>query len=256
MRGLGVTGTGRAGRALIARFTAAGLCPEHLAETADAARQAEFRLGLQVLVLVSDDVAEVEALLFEGPRLGRDVGMLSHIVIVGTLPLRYVRALRGRIARQVALADLPFSGGMRALSLGRAAFHLGATPEAAAEIAPLLQALGAPVSRMGPFGAGTAAKVMQDALATSANAMTRLALDWAAAQGLDDRALLDMSGTLLAGLNGPLRDRPEEETSAVDCDHLSEAVEAALDSALCGAQLTPPRAHGQIVRPGKDRTLH
>ena len=45
---------------------------------------------------------------------------------------------------------------------------------------------------MGDFGAGMTAKVLNNLLAASHTAMTRLVLDWADAQGVEEGKLLDL----------------------------------------------------------------
>ncbi len=55
---------------------------------------------------------------------------------------------------------------------------------------PLFDAMGSHFHRMGTFGTGMAAKVLNNLLAASNTAMTRLVLDWADQAGLDERRFL------------------------------------------------------------------
>ena len=60
---------------------------------------------------------------------------------------------------------------------------------------PLFSAMGAHFHRLGGFGAGMQAKVLNNLLAASNTAMTRLVLDWADQAGLEPEALLQLIGT-------------------------------------------------------------
>lgn len=216
---------------------------------------AGFAAGLRTLILVPRDIGEAEVLLFERHALARAPG-LKTLVIAATLSPRYVRALRGRIAGSVALVDAPFSGTPRAAEEGRLSFFLGGPKDEIAHLAPLFDHLGRQVMRMGGFGTAMAAKVMNDYLAASSNAMTRLALDWAEAQGIDEARLLDMSGNVLAGLTMPGYDLMDASSDDDSVSALVRDVESALDTALTGAHLTPPRSMEQIFRGMKARPLH
>ncbi len=63
------------------------------------------------------------------------------------------------------------------------------------QVAPLLKAMGTHVHDMGAFGAGMTAKVLNNLLAASNTAMTRLVLDWADAEGVDEARLLALINT-------------------------------------------------------------
>jgi hypothetical protein len=102
-----------------------------------------------------------------------------------------------------------------------------------------------------------AAKVMNDFLAASSNAMTRIALDWAEAQGIDEARLLDVAGETLPGLTGAGLDAADHGQGGDDCViALVREVEIALDNALAGAHLTPPRALEDVFRGLRQRHLH
>jgi len=55
---------------------------------------------------------------------------------------------------------------------------------------PLFKAMGQDIHRMGAFGAGMTAKVLNNLLAAGSTAMTRLVLDWADASGVEEGKLL------------------------------------------------------------------
>ena len=59
-------------------------------------------------------------------------------------------------------------------------------------IMPMLKAMGSQIHHMGEFGAGMTAKVLNNLLAASHTAMTRLVLDWADQAGINESKLLDV----------------------------------------------------------------
>ncbi len=250
MPGLGIAGSGRAARPFLARLRAGGLAP----------RQATGGLaGLTTLIIVPRDIGECEALLFEPEGFAKSAPDLQTIIIASTLSPRYVRALRGRIRAGIALVDAPFTGTQLAAEEGRLTFFLGGPKEDVNRLAPIFDRLGAKAIRMGGFGAAMAAKVMNDFLAASSNAMTRIALDWAEAQGIDEARLLGITGETLS-LAAPGIDAGDQTPAGAagdDCvNALVREVEIALDNALAGAHLTPPRALEDVFRGLRQRHLH
>lgn len=251
MPGLGIAGSGRAARAFAARLRATGLAPRPAAD--------DFQ-GLRTLLLVPTDIGECESLLFEAEGFARRAPSLQVIILAATLSPRYARALRGRIRPEIALVDAPFTGTQRAAEDGRLSFFLGGRKDEVERLAPVFDRLGAKAIRMGGFGAAMAAKVMNDFLAASSNAMTRIALDWAEAQGIDEVRLLGITGETLGGLAAPgmdLGDQTPAGAAGDDCvTALVREVEIALDNALAGAHLTPPRALEDVFRGLRQRHLH
>ncbi|MCB2116680.1 MAG: NAD(P)-dependent oxidoreductase [Rhodobacteraceae bacterium] len=250
---IAIAGGARAARAFAARLAAAGFQVEN------AQSRAATGSSARTLLLVPQDLAECEALLFETQALARRQPAFERIVIAATLSPRYMRALRGRISPSIVLLDAPFSGTSRAAEQGRLSFFLGGRADDIAALQPVLAHLGRRAVRMGGFGAATAAKVMNDFLAASSNAMTRIALDWAEAQGIDEARLVDMTGETLGGLVATGHDLPEAALSGSgdDCvTSLVREVEIALDNALAGAHLTPPRALEDVFRGLRQRHLH
>lgn len=265
MQGVGLAGSARVGLPMLARLNAAGipaasygLAPAGgAAQSRDDAGAADFAMGLRVLILTAGDIAEAEALLFETAALARRAGSLQTIIIAATLSPRYVRALRGRIGEAVALIDAPFTGGMRAAAEGRLSFLLGGGRDEIARLQPLFDILGRQSHHMGAYGTAMASKVLSDCLAATSTAMTRIALDWAEAQGIDETQLLEMIGASL-GRNpgGPGTEPAGPDSAGETMSHLISEVEGALDTALTGAHLIPPRAMEQVFRTMKSRALH
>lgn len=88
------------------------------------------------------------------------------------------------------------SGAQIAAQQARLSFMLGGGEEADLDAAqPLFDAMGPHFHRMGGFGAGMQAKVLNNLLATASTAMTRLVPDWADQAGLDEDKLLSLIHT-------------------------------------------------------------
>ncbi len=266
MDGIGIAGSGRIARSFVARISEAGIATSTFGvSTADgvadrSARAAQrFVSGLQTLILLPADIAETEALLFDEQGFARNVKSLTTIILAATLSPRYVRALRGRIDARVVLIDAPVIGAGRAADEGRVTLFLGGPQERIGAMKPLFDILSKKTVRMGGFGSAMAAKVMNDFLAATTTAVTRIALDWAEAQGIDEARIVE-----LAGRGGEGGDTPEDtptfcpigQQTEESISMLIHEVENAFDSALAGAHLTPPRAFENIMRNAKARHLH
>jgi 3-hydroxyisobutyrate dehydrogenase-like beta-hydroxyacid dehydrogenase len=266
MDGIGIAGSGRIARSFAARLVEAGLkvgtfgvsMPDVAADRSARAAQ-RFVSGLRTLILVPADIAETEALLFEEQGFARNPKSLTTIVIVATLSPRYVRALRGRIDGQITLIDAPAIGTGRIADEGRLTLFLGGPPDRIAAIKPLFDIIAKKTLRMGGFGSAMAAKVMNDFLSATTTAVTRIALDWAEAQGIDEARIVE-----LAGRGGEGLDMPEDvptycpigQQTEESITMLIHEVENAFDTALAGAHLTPPRAFEDMMRNVKTRHLH
>jgi 3-hydroxyisobutyrate dehydrogenase-like beta-hydroxyacid dehydrogenase len=171
---------------------------------------------------------------------------LARIVICSTLSPRYLYALHPRVPAHIALIDAPMSGAAIAAQEARLTFMLGAQAAEVEALRPLLMAMGRQIHHMGPFGAGMEAKVLNNLLAASSTAMTRLVLDWADAAGIDQTRLM----ALIAASSGQnwfashfdaiefARDGHSDDNSI---GILVKDVESALDAAPKGAATDLPR---------------
>ncbi len=253
---IGIAGCGRMGAPMLAALRAAGLPargfdlrapatygPLAPAMTDDAD---SFAQGLTTLITVVRDIAQTEDVLFGTQGLVMRAPDLATVVISSTLSPRYVRALRQRVPAQIALVDAPMSGAAIAAREARLSFMLGGKPADLDRLAPLLAAMGHHQHRMGGFGAGMAAKVLNNLLAASNTAMTRLVLDWADDAGLDRAALL----ALIHTSSGQNWFASNFETIEFARDGLTpdntiailvKDVASALDAAPGGADTTLPR---------------
>ena len=166
--------------------------------------------------------------------------------------------LRARVPDHITLIDAPMSGAQIAAEAGTLSFMLGGTTEDIAAVQPLLNAMGQSFHHMGDFGAGMQAKVLNNLLAASHTAMTRLVLEWADDAGLDETKLL----ALIAASSGQnwlasgfeqiefARDGHAEDNSI---GILVKDVAAALDAAPDGADTRLPRMVKSNIKALKPR---
>jgi 3-hydroxyisobutyrate dehydrogenase-like beta-hydroxyacid dehydrogenase len=201
---VGVAGCGRMGlpmaRAMArAGFDVRGFDVRPVAEFGDFVSRMEpdpaaFAAHAEVLFTVVRDMRQTDDLLFDAQALlGRDHAV-RLLVVCSTLSPRYVQALAGRLPPGIWLVDAPMSGAQVSAEEARLsfmlAFMLGGAAEDLDALDPLLRAMGIRFHRMGPTGAGMTAKVLNNLVAATSTAVTRLALDWADRLGVDERRLL------------------------------------------------------------------
>lgn len=259
---IGVAGCGRMGapmlQALIeAGFPAGGydIRPRHVTITAD---PLAFSEKLNVLITVVRDADETDDVLFGRGNLVARAAGLRWIILSSTLSPRYVRDLRERIPHHIRLVDAPMSGAQVAAQRKALSFMLGGSIGDLDHLHPLFTAMGRHFHRMGPFGSGMQAKVLNNLLAASSTAMTRLVLDWADAAAIDEKSLLDLISTssgqnwLASGFEEIEFARDgwaEDNTIGI----LSKDIEAALDAAPQDADTRLPTAVHTAIRLLKPR---
>jgi 3-hydroxyisobutyrate dehydrogenase len=191
----GVAGCGRMGFGMLANLRKAGLDARGFDIRPIAGVETEittFADGLTTVFTVVRDTDQTDALLFDVQGLIGKADHLQRIVISSTLSPKYVKGLRTRVPDRITLIDAPMSGAQVKADAGTLTFMTGGPT---AEVMPALAAMGDEIHNMGTFGAGMTAKVLNNLLAASNTAMTRLVLDWADAEGVDEARLLDLIST-------------------------------------------------------------
>lgn len=201
---IGIAGCGRMGEPMLAAlikagFEARGFDTRPLSDytglrphiTNDPTR---FAADLDTLITVVRDIDQTEDVLF-GAQSFAAAPNLSRIIISSTLSPRYVLNLRDRVSAHITLIDAPMSGARIAAQEARLSFMLGGTQCDLDAAQPLFAAMGAHFHHMGDFGAGMQAKVLNNLLAASNTAMTRMVLDWADQAGIDPDRLLALIET-------------------------------------------------------------
>ena len=258
----GVAGCGRMGAPMLAALRAAGLPArgydvvpmDSLHITDDVA---VFSEELDTLITVVRDIEQTEAVLF-GEQNFAAIPTLIRIIISSTLSPKYVNSLRARVPSHIALIDAPMSGAQIAAQEARLSFMIGGDTSDIDGAMPLFHAMGKHFHRMGDYGAGMQAKVLNNLLAASNTAMTRLILDWADAADLDRSALLDLIHTssgqnwFASGFNAIEFARDgfaPDNTIAI----LVKDVASALDAAPEGVDTTLPETVQRIIAALKPR---
>ena len=215
------------------------LCP-HISNNV-----AEFSQNLGTLITVVRDIPQTDDVLF-GAQNFSSTASLERIIICSTLSPRYTKGLRDRVPAHITLIDAPMSGAQIAAEEARLSFMLGGDPAELERCDPIFAAMGTHFHKMGPFGAGMQAKVLNNLLAASNTAMTRLVLDWADQVGLDETALLNLIHTS-SGQNWFASNFDDIEFSrdGLEDDNtiaiLVKDVESALDAAPTGSDTTLPK---------------
>lgn len=253
---IGVAGCGRMGRPMLAALRDAGLPasgfdirpPSEYGDfgCAMSGDPDAFADGLTCLISVVRDEAQTEEVLFTRQGFVERAGDLRGVVLCSTLSPRYVRGLRARVPERIRLVDAPMSGAVIGAEERRLSFMLGGDDATLDALMPLFEAMGRSIFRMGVYGSGAKAKTLNNLLAASHTAMTRLVLDWADAAGIDEGRLLDLieasSGQnwLASGM-----DTIEFARHGWEPDNsiqiLVKDVEAALDDAPEGADMSLPK---------------
>lgn len=154
-----------------------------------------FSPGLRHLFTVVRDIPQTEDVLFSDQAFLTRAPDLESVIICSTLSPRYTRDLRARVPDHIRLIDAPMSGAQIAAENARLSFMLGGAEEDLDHLHPAFTAMGAHFHRMGPFGMGMQAKVLNNMLAAAHTALTRQVLDWAAEAGLDQKRFLDLVHT-------------------------------------------------------------
>jgi 3-hydroxyisobutyrate dehydrogenase-like beta-hydroxyacid dehydrogenase len=260
---IGLAGVGRMGRPMLmalreAGFEAQGFDIKPRDSYQDFAHAvtddpAEFSDGLTTLLTVVRDIPQTEDVLFGAQNLLDRAATLKTVIICSTLSPRYTLALKDRVPPRIRLVDAPMSGAVIAAQRKQLSFMLGGSIGDLDNLHPLFNAMGTHFHRMGSFGAGMSAKVLNNLLAASNTAMTRMVLDWADAAGIPEKQLLELIKTssgqnwLASGFNDIEFARDgygEDNTIGI----LLKDVESALDAAPEGSDTTLPRAVQGMIR--------
>ena len=196
---IGVAGCGRMGGPMLAAllkggFDAKGFDVVPKASPDVSNDPSDFATDLETLITVVRDIPQTDDVLF-GAQCFVNAPQLRTIVISSTLSPRYVSDLRARVPAHIALIDAPMSGAQIAAEHATLSFMLGGNSKDLDAAQPMLDAMGTHFHRMGGFGSGMQAKVLNNLLAASNTAMTRLVLDWADKASIDETALLNLIQT-------------------------------------------------------------
>jgi|TARA_B110000908_G_scaffold172134_1_gene237880 3-hydroxyisobutyrate dehydrogenase-like beta-hydroxyacid dehydrogenase len=197
---IGVAGCGRMGKPMLSALRSMGIHAKGF-DVVDkdsdwiTTNDKRFAVDLSTLITVVRDIDQTENVLFEEQNFIDTAKKLERIIVCSTLSPRYVRKLRARVPKHITLIDAPMSGAQIAAERAELSFMLGGEPTELDDAQMLFASMGKHFHRMGPFGSGMQAKVLNNMLAASHTAMTRMILDWADDAGLDEQALLGLIHT-------------------------------------------------------------
>ena len=155
---------------------------------------AELGRRASTVISVVRDSAQTRAVI-EGLGLHRAPGQghsVRTFIISSTLSPRFVTGLREIVHPAIALVDAPMSGTTYRARLGTLTFMLGGAESDIAPLMPLFTAMGNEVHHLGPYGAGMAAKVLNNFVAAASVTAVRTVLSQAEALGLAPSRLLSV----------------------------------------------------------------
>jgi len=254
---IGLAGCGRMGKPMLASLRSMGLRAKGFDVvdrgsdwiTTDPQR---FSRDLSTLITVVRDIDQTDYVLFNVQCFVDSAPKLERIIICSTLSPKYVRALRTRIPENIVLIDAPMSGAQIAAEQAELSFMLGGTKTDLDDAQMLFASMGTNFHRMGAFGSGMQAKVLNNMLAASHTAMTRMVLDWADEAGLDEKAMLELIDTssgqnwLASGFN-KIEFARDGYTNENTIGILVKDVESAIDAAPIGADLSPAKIIQKMI---------
>jgi len=149
----------------------------------------KFANSCQVLFTVVRDADQTDKLLFEDQALLNIPNTIETLVISSTLSPSYLASVKARAPASVTLIDAPMSGAAVAADEANLSFMLGGETVDLDELQPLFYALGTRFHRMGSFGSGMTAKVLNNYVAAATVVANRQVFEWADQLGIEREAL-------------------------------------------------------------------
>jgi 3-hydroxyisobutyrate dehydrogenase len=206
----GVIGLGAMGAPMARHLAAAGLLAGVWNRTGEKSRQLAAELNvpaatdpaalaaqcnvLLTCVSADDDLREVIAASLPGLRRG------SVVVDTSTVSPVTSRALAAELAEAgVALVDAPVSGGVEGARKGTLSVMAGGDSADIERIRPVLEAISARVTHMGPVGAGQATKAVNQVMVAGINEAVCEALAFSEKLNLPSERLIEVLSAGAAG---------------------------------------------------------
>lgn len=200
---IGVAGCGAMGLPMARRLRAAGFevwgfdvrPAEEFGDFRDrmVADPADFATRCRTVLSVVRDARQTFDLCFDRQALFGTSPRPRRLILCSTLSPAVAHRVRARLPAETVLIDAPMSGAPHGAEEGTLSFMLGGPDDELDRIMPILGVLGAVFHRMGPVGAGHAAKVLNNFAAAASVVAVRRVLEAADALGFDrDRILAVM----------------------------------------------------------------
>jgi len=153
------------------------------------------------LVVVVDDKQAASVV----GKLLRHPGRLHSIIVSSTVLPATVIALEEEAAKQgVSLIDAPVSGGAEKASRGIITVLIGGETAAVDRCRPVFESFGKNIFHVGPLGAGSAAKLVNNLLSIGGNMLHLEAMQLAHAYGISEDSVVEFV-TVSAGDSRTLR---------------------------------------------------
>ena len=170
-----------------------------------AATPAEAAAGVDIVLSCVSDTPDVEAVLL-GPGHGHGVSVIHGLREGGLVidcssiaPAATRRIAEAFRARGIGYVDAPVSGGSEGAIKGTLTIMCGGSEEDFARAEPVLQIIGAKVTRIGPVGCGQIAKVANQVAITGTFMALAEALTLANQAGADPERVVEAIGGGVAG---------------------------------------------------------
>ena len=159
-----------------------------------AASAAEAAADVVLLNLPTNDA--VKEALFGERGLAKALRAPQLVVDFSTIPVDACREHAARLARETGCrwVDAPVSGGPPASAAGSLTVMMGGTQDDCARLAPLMRDIAGRCTRMGPLGAGLAAKMINQLIVGVGHAMLAEAVALCDKAGIDAARIPDCLG--------------------------------------------------------------
>lgn len=209
---VGFVGTGTIGAPMARRLVDAGhsvrvfdpradaLAPLLEAGAEAAADVATLARGCETVLLSLPGPAEIEEVVAGPDGLLAHRERLTHVVDLSTNALALNRRLAtDAAARQVHYLDAPVSGGKHAARKGTLSVMVGGDAQAFERVLGLLDCFAEHVFYMGPAGAGTLTKLVNNQIFLCASVLVQEGFVMGASAGMDPGSLLEVLKVSSAG---------------------------------------------------------
>jgi 3-hydroxyisobutyrate dehydrogenase-like beta-hydroxyacid dehydrogenase len=187
---IGYVGVGLMGGPMVKRLVSLGwrvrafdIVPERsaLGSAAEAARDVD------VVLLNLPTNEAVENAVFGDQGIAKTLRAPQLVVDFSTIPVEACRGHAARLVQQTGCrwVDAPVSGGPPAVAAGSLTVMAGGEEEDLARVAPLMRDIAGRCTRMGPVGAGLAAKMINQLIVGVGHAMLAEAVSLCEKAGID-----------------------------------------------------------------------